>query len=237
MKTIVRFQGVSKTFEGDEDEGPALAGITFAIQERAFVFLTGPSGAGKSTLVRLLYGECHADDGEATVCGKNISGLDHHGLAMLRRNIGIVHQDFNLILRKSARDNVALALEIAGVSRSEALRRAGEALARVKMTDHAHKIAVSLSGGEKQRVAMARALVIEPELLVADEPTGNLDPELTEEIFALLAAANREGTTVVVATHDVKRVDASGQPVLYLRNGRLVAARGNAASGLTTDIR
>lgn len=225
---IIRIEEVCKDFDdySASDQHPALDRVTFTVPEGSFIFLTGPSGAGKSTLVKLIYAELLPTSGEMYVCGRDLARLKRRHLVALRREIGVVHQDFHLIARKSAHDNVALALEVAGVGRREALERAEEALDTVRLTHHRLTPAVALSGGEKQRVALARALVIRPRLIVADEPTGNLDPELSDEVFSLFERANARGTTVVVATHDHNRIESSGRPVLFLQEGRVAGTRG-----------
>lgn len=225
---IVRFEEVCKDFGdlGPEDEPLALDHVTFSVPEGAFLFVSGPSGAGKSTLVKLLYAELTPTTGELYVCGRDMARLKRRHLVELRRTIGVVHQDFHLLGRKTALDNVALALEVAGVGRREALERAEESLDTVRLTHHRHTPVVALAGGEKQRVALARALVIRPRLVVADEPTGNLDPELSDEVFSILERANARGATVLVATHDRTRIDRSGRPVLYLKGGRVAGTRG-----------
>lgn len=230
---IIRLNGVSKDYgdEAPEDAPRAIEELTFTVPEGAFILITGPSGAGKSTLVKMLYAEVPPSSGELFVCGRDLTCLNHRRLVALRREVGVVHQDFHLIGRKSARDNVALALEVSGVGRREALERADEALDTVRLTHHRNTIAVALSGGEKQRVALARALVVKPRLIVADEPTGNLDPELSDEVFALLDRACERGATVIVATHDHHRIESAGHPVLYLEHGRLVGTRGFAGGG------
>lgn len=228
---IIRLEEVTKDFDNDyaaDEERLALDHVSFTVPEGAFLFVTGPSGAGKSTLVRLLYAELRPTTGVMYVCGHDIARMKRSKLVELRREVGVVHQDFHLIGRKTALDNVALALEVAGVRRREALERAEEALDQVRLTHHRHTAAIALSGGEKQRVALARALVVRPRLIVADEPTGNLDPELSDEVFSILDRVNARGTSVLVATHDRSRIDRAGKPVLFLQSGRVAGTRGFA---------
>jgi cell division transport system ATP-binding protein len=193
------------------------------------VFLTGPSGAGKTTLLRLVFCAEPATRGQILVGGRNVARIRQASVPFLRRNIGVVFQDFKLLTHRTVLDNVALALDVLGVPRPEARARA---LRMLKLVGLQHKISslpLKLSGGEQQRVVIARALVNEPALLLADEPTGNLDPELTLEIMSLLAEANVRGTTVVVATHDTTVVDRYQKRVIRLEKGRVVSDGGPAS--------
>lgn len=225
----MRLVNVTKRFQysSDDPEVIALESITFAIPAGGFVFLTGPSGAGKSTLVRILYGERVPDSGEAVVAGRNIGRLNVKELALLRREVGVVHQEFHLIGRMSSLENVILPLTFAGIPRKEAKRRAEEALDEVGLFDRRNLVACELSGGEKQRTTVARALVMNPKVIVADEPTGNLDPGFSDEIFKIFERYHEEGGTVLIATHDIRRVDTSPHAALYLEKGRIVSSRGD----------
>jgi len=227
---MIRFRNVIKYFEehtrvGDPND-IAIDDVTFTVEEGAFVFITGPSGAGKTTLIRLMYADLLPDSGEVSVHDRNLSDLRPRQLPLLRREIGVVHQDFHLIARKTAQENVALALLVKGIDRKQALSLADAALDRVHLTEHRNQLAIALSGGEKQRVAIARALVGSPRLLIADEPTGNLDPELSEDIFAIFDEASAQGVTVVVATHDALRLERANRPILYMNHGRVEGIHG-----------
>lgn len=180
---------------------PALDDINLAIEKGEFVFVTGPSGAGKTTLLKLLTGEERASSGQIQVLGKNLSYLKDSSLPYLRRNIGYIFQDFRLIQQKSVFENVALPLRIIGLSQEQIRPRVQEVLRSVGLGHRADTYPIQLSGGEQQRVAIARALVNRPSILLADEPTGNLDEQLGWEIFALLKEINAYGATVLVATH------------------------------------
>ncbi len=203
----------------------ALIDVTLRVREGEFVFLTGPSGAGKSTLLRLLLVMERATDGQILIGGKNIHVLRDASVPYLRRNIGVVFQDFRLIPRRSVFDNIAIALEIMGIKRKEIERRVTQLLEGLRLVHRAHAFPGDLSGGEQQRVAIARALVNEPAILLADEPTGNLDPELGQDIMNLLMDVNRRGTTVIVATHDAHLIERYGLRTLVLTRGTLAEDR------------
>jgi cell division transport system ATP-binding protein len=189
-------------FKEYAEEGPALADVSLHVQKGEFVFLTGPSGAGKSTLLKLIFCAEPATSGQVLVFGRNVSKLRASAVPHLRRNIGVVFQDFKLLPDRTVAENVAFPLEVRGMPPRVARRRVAAMLRSVGLEHAQGKFPLSLSGGEQQRVAVARALVATPALLLADEPTGNLDPERTVEVLDLLEAANARGTTVVVATHD-----------------------------------
>ena len=208
----------------------ALADVTLRIREGEFVFLTGPSGAGKSTLLRLLLVMERASDGQILIGGRNIHVLRDASVPFLRRNIGVVFQDFRLIPRRTVFDNVAISLEILGLAPKDIERRVLQVLASLRLDHRADAMPADLSGGEQQRVAIARALVGEPAILLADEPTGNLDPELGGEIMQLLLDANRRGTTVVVATHDMALIDRYAMRTLVLSKGALAEDRPRQAA-------
>ncbi len=180
---------------------PALDDINLAIEKGEFVFVTGPSGAGKTTLLKLLTGQERASSGQVQVLGKNLSNLKDSSLPYLRRNIGYIFQDFRLIQQKTVFENVALPLQIIGLSQEQIRPRVQEVLRSVGLGHRADTYPIQLSGGEQQRVAIARALVNRPSILLADEPTGNLDEQLGWEIFTLLKEINAYGATVLVATH------------------------------------
>ena len=207
-----------------KDFGPfrhALADVSFTIERGEFVFLTGPSGAGKSTLLKLLFREELPTSGQILVNGRNIAVLPESQVPYFRRTLGVVFQDFKLIERKTVFENLAFVQSVLGLSRAEQKRRAYQALKRVGLHHRMNSRPPELSGGEQQRTAIALAIVNEPVLLLADEPTGNLDPVLSEEIMKLFSEINIRGTTVFVATHDVELIRRMGRRVLTLEKGKL----------------
>jgi cell division transport system ATP-binding protein len=207
-----------------KDFGPfrhALADVSFTIERGEFVFLTGPSGAGKSTLLKLLFREELPTSGQILVNGRNIGVLPESQVPHFRRTLGVVFQDFKLIARKTVFENLAFVQSVLGLSRAEQKRRAYQALKRVGLHHRMNSRPPELSGGEQQRTAIALAIVNEPVLLLADEPTGNLDPVLSEEIMKLFSEINIRGTTVFVATHDVELIRRMGRRVLTLEKGKL----------------
>ncbi len=199
----------------------ALTDVTFDVARGEFVFLTGPSGAGKTTLLKLLFRDELPSEGQIVVNGRNIGVLPNSKLPYFRRTVGIVFQDFKLIGRKTVFENVAFVQNILGTPLAEQKRRAYQVLRQVGLHYQMNAYPTELSGGEQQRVAIARALVNEPQLLLADEPTGNLDPALSEEIMHLFAEINVRGTTVMIATHDISLIRRMGKRVLTLERGRL----------------
>jgi cell division transport system ATP-binding protein len=201
----------------------ALNGLSLHVTKGDMVFLTGPSGAGKSTLLRLLYGAERPERGQIIVNGRNIARLQRRHLPALRRTLGVVFQDFKLLPQRTAFDNIALALRAVGASPREIRQRVMQLLHYVDLAQQRSTLARHLSGGEQQRVAIARALVNMPQLVLADEPTGNLDADMSREIFRLFAAMNRAGTTVLIATHDRALVYRLGYRALTLRAGQLVS--------------
>jgi len=210
----------------------ALSDVSFTIHKGEFVFLTGPSGAGKTTLLRLLFRDELPTEGQIIVNGRNIGVLPGSKLPFFRRTVGIVFQDFKLIGRKTVFENLAFVQNILGTPPAEQKRRAYQVLKKVGLHYRMNAYPSELSGGEQQRVAIARALVNEPQLLLADEPTGNLDPALSEEIMHLFAEINLRGTVVVIATHDVELIRRMGKRVLTLDHGRLREDPGRAPLGL-----
>ena len=200
----------------------ALRDVTLRIHEGEFIFLSGPSGAGKTTFIKLLMAIEEANEGEILVAGRNLSVLRKNAIPYLRRNIGVVWQDFKLLTNRNVYDNVAIALEVLGLPRKQVRRRVLQVLEMVGLDRYAQSMPHWLSGGEKQRVAIARAIVNEPPILVADEPTGNLDPDLSVEIMQTLMDIQSRGTTVVVATHDRGLMDRFGQRVVLLNKGFLI---------------
>jgi cell division transport system ATP-binding protein len=203
---------------------PALEDITFRVEAGEFAVLTGPSGAGKTTLLRLLYAAEWPDRGYIIVNGRNVTRLARRQISEFRRSIGIVFQDFKLLPTKTAFENVAFAQRVLAIPEREVRRRVAEVLKRVGISRRKDALPQQLSGGEQQRIALARALVNEPALILADEPTGNLDDVLAQEIMALLYEVNADGTTVLIATHDRKLVASAPGRVLTLDHGRLLSS-------------
>ncbi len=200
----------------------ALTDISLHVEKGEFVFLTGPSGAGKTTLLKMLFREELPTEGQILVNGRNLAVLPAARVPYLRRSIGVVFQDFKLIHRKTVYENIALALHVVGVSESEHKGRVLRVLRMVGLQHRMHAYPLQVSGGEQQRVAIARALINEPLLLLADEPTGNLDPELSHDIMRLFREINAHGTTVVVATHDRDLIRRFGRRAVHLEGGRLI---------------
>ena len=204
------------------DRRAALADVTLDIEKGEFVLLMGPSGSGKSTLLRLLIGAEQPDDGHVFVHGKNVTKLKSSEIPYLRRKVGTVFQDFRFLPKKSVFDNVALPLLVQGASGADIRRKVTEALRAVGVDHKRDQLPIGLSTGEQQRVCVARAIVNGPVVLLADEPTGNLDPELTSEIMELFKLINARGTTVVVATHDPLVMEQVNRRVVKLAQGMLV---------------
>ena len=219
---IVRLFHVSKSYSAGNF---ALRDVSIEIRKGEMVFLTGPSGAGKTTLMKLLFAAERPSEGQILVLGRNVSRLGERGIPDLRRRVGVVFQDFKLIPQRSVEENVALALRVVGASRREARSKVFAMLKRVGLQHRRFAYPPSLSGGEQQRVALARALVNDPALLLADEPTGNLDAELSLEIMDLVAAAASRGTTVLVATHDPTILARYRRRTLHLEAGKLTDDR------------
>jgi cell division transport system ATP-binding protein len=199
----------------------ALRDVSIELAKGEFVFLTGPSGAGKTSLLKLIFGAERPSEGQIVVLGRNIARLGESAVPPLRRKIGVVFQDFKLLPRRTVEENVALALQVTGTPPRETRARVFAILKQLGLQHRRYHHPLSLSGGEQQRVAIARALVNEPQILLADEPTGNLDPELTVEIMDLIASAALRGTTVVVATHELEIVRRYGKRVVRLEDGRI----------------
>ncbi len=229
---MIRLENVTKTFRrGREGEVNALDDVTVEVTKGEFVFVVGPSGSGKSTLMRLLTREQRPDSGEVWVAGKNLRRLRPWKVPLLRREIGYVYQDFKLLPTKTVRENVAFALEVIGRRRQEIDERVPEVLDLVGLTEKADAMPHELSGGQQQRVSVARAFVNNPRLLLADEPTGNLDPATSVDIMRLLDRINRTGTTVVMATHDQQIVDSMRRRVVELEDGRIVRDQSRGVYG------
>ncbi|QLB13714.1 cell division ATP-binding protein FtsE [Bisgaardia hudsonensis] len=215
---MIRFENVSKAYLGGK---PALQGLNFHLPVGSMTYLIGHSGAGKSTLLKLIMGMERANGGRIWFNGHDITRLSRYEIPFLRRQIGMVHQDYRLLPDKSIIENVALPLIIAGIHPKEADVRALAALERVGLRERAKHLPSYLSGGEQQRVDIARAIVHKPQLLLADEPTGNLDDALSLDIFSLFESFNQFGMTVLIATHNISIIQQKPKPCLMLENGYL----------------
>jgi cell division transport system ATP-binding protein len=217
---VIRFENVNFHYENGQD---VLKDVSFSLPPGSFYFLTGPSGAGKSSLLRLMYLGAQPSSGHITLFDRKVDELARRELPALRRRIGVVFQDFRLLPHLSALDNVALPLRIAGgVDESEIRTYVGELLRWVGLGAHLLTRPPNLSGGQQQRIAIARAVINRPRLLVADEPTGNVDDESGMRLLHLFLELNKLGTTVVIATHNRALMEKMGRPQLHLRDGRLV---------------
>jgi cell division transport system ATP-binding protein len=220
---------VSKTYE----EGTqALTDVSFLVEKGGFSYLTGPSGAGKSTLLKVLFGWEKFDRGQVLVHGVNVGKLKQRNRYILRRNIGVVFQDYKLLHRKTVFENIAFAQEIVGADRKNIRYKTWEALKNVGLTKKKDSYPLQLSGGEQQRVAIARALVNSPSIILADEPTGNLDPDISREIIKLLEDVNRKGVTILLATHSQELLQSGNRPIITLNRGRLVSEQGQLSREL-----
>ncbi len=229
LDPVIRFEKVTKTYPGTGK--PALEQVTIDVQKGEFVFLVGQSGSGKSTALRLILRETRPTNGRVYVAGKEINRLAGWKVPRLRRQIGTVFQDFRLLQNKNVAENVAFALQVIGRSRSEISRVVPETLELVGLEGRAERMPDELSGGEQQRVAIARAFVNRPMILIADEPTGNLDPATSVGIMKLLDRINRTGTTVIMATHDASVVDQMRKRVIELDNGRVIRDQAQGVYG------
>ncbi len=216
---VVEFEDVTKVYDGGSI---GLERATMSIGRGEFVFLVGPTGCGKSTAIRLLQKELEASAGEIRIAGHELSSMPRSKVPQLRRNIGVVFQDYKLLANRTIYDNVAYSLQVIGEPRQEIRRKVPDILRLVGLSTKLHNYPDELSGGEQQRVSIARAFVNHPPLLLADEPTGNLDPETSIGIMQLIYRINRTGTTVVVATHDSAMVDKMRRRVIELREGRII---------------
>jgi len=200
----------------------ALNNITIKIERGEFVFLVGPSGAGKTTFLRMIYADERPSSGFVYVANKDVGNIPNRNIPYLRRQIGIVFQDFKLLYSKSVFENVAFALRVIGTKESEVYKRTIRALNIVELTSKKSCLPHELSGGEQQRVAIARAIINDPPIILADEPTGNLDAQLTNSIINLFLESNEQGTTIIIATHDIELAKKIGGRIIYIANGELV---------------
>ena len=228
MQQMITMRGVEKTYPPDK---PALVDVDVEIKQGDFVFLVGPSGSGKSTFIKLLLKEILPTKGQIIVAGQDLGKLKNWKVPYLRRNIGCVFQDFKLLPNKTSYENVAFALETIGRSRHVIRTQVPEVLRLVGLEDKMESYPDELSGGEQQRVSIARAFVNRPPLLLADEPTGNLDPATSLGIMSLLSRINKTGTTILIATHDREMVDSMRKRVIALENGRVIRDQSRGVYG------
>lgn len=228
---MIRFENVSKNYPGTDH--PALDNVNLEIEKGEFVFLVGLSGSGKSTFLRLVLREERPTTGIIHVAGKDLNTLPNHKVPELRRQVGTVFQDFRLLPNKTITENVAFALHVLGHTQKEINREVPEVLELVGLEDKGDRKPSEISGGEQQRVAIARAYVTKPPILIADEPTGNLDPATSVGIMKLLDRINREGTTVLMATHDSGIVDQMRKRVIELDQGHVVRDQVRGVYGYT----
>lgn len=226
---MITFENVSKVYP--TSTRPALDKVSFEIEDGEFVFLIGPSGSGKSTFLQLMVRETNVSSGDIYFGDFHVNTLKGREVNGLRQSIGYVFQDFRLLPKLNVYDNVAFALEVIGKRKARIAKQVPEVLDMVGLGAKQHRMPHELSGGEQQRVAIARAFVNRPKLLLADEPTGNLDPSTAAEIMALLTKINRRGTTVVMSTHNARAVNEARQRVIELHNGTLVRDEKNAMYG------
>ena len=229
-KPIIELRDVTKVYPGGH---MALDRVSLAIDRGEFAFLVGPTGCGKSTLIKMLIRELAATEGAVRIAGRDIGALPEKKIPQLRRNIGTVFQDFKLLPDRTGYDNVAYALQVIGASRAEIRTQVPETLRLVGLSTKLHSYPDQLSGGEQQRVSIARACVNHPPLLLADEPSGNLDPVTSIGVMQLLYRINKTGTTVVVVTHDREMVDSMQRRVIELYEGRVV--RDEVSGGYTEE--
>ena len=227
---MIVFDLVSKIYEPNVE---ALKDVSFVIEKGEFVFVVGASGSGKSTLIRLLLKEIEPTEGRIMVGGRDLTRLKRSKVPQLRRNVGCVFQDFKLLPNRSAAENVAYALKVQGESKVSIRRKVPEVLNLVGLAHKMNSLPNELSGGEQQRVSIARAFVNHPPLLICDEPTGNLDPDTSVGIMQLLYRINRSGTTILMVTHDREMVDKMRKRVIALEDGRL--SRDERRGGYTSE--
>jgi cell division transport system ATP-binding protein len=216
---VVEFKDVTKVYDGGS---VGLDRASLRVGRGEFVFLVGPTGCGKSTCIRLLLKELEASKGDILIAGRSLTEIPRNKIPYLRRNIGVVFQDYKLLPNRTVYDNVAYSLQVIGETRQEIRRKVPDILRLVGLSTKLHNYPDELSGGEQQRVSIARAFVNHPPLLLADEPTGNLDPETSIGIMQLIYRINRTGTTVIVATHDHAMVDKMRRRVVELQEGRII---------------
>jgi len=217
---MIEFRNVTKTYESGTQ---ALKGVSMQIRDGEFVFLVGPSGSGKSTIIKLLTAELKPTSGSVFVNGFQLESIRRSSVPYMRRTLGVIFQDFRLIVNKSVYDNVAFTMRVIGASEKEIKKRVPYVLELVGLENKGRRLPNELSGGEQQRVAIARALVNNPMMIIADEPTGNLDPTRSLEIMMLLEQINALGTTVMVVTHEKELVDRFTKRVIAIDDGRIIS--------------
>lgn len=216
---MIQMFHVTKMYPRDIE---AIIDVNLHIEKGEFIFLVGPSGAGKSTFIRLLFLDELPTSGQVVVAGRNIAYLSYRKIPYLRRQIGVIFQDFKLLYTKTVFENVAFVLQVRGLPKGEIGKRTSDALAKVGLFQKRDSFPHQISGGEQQRVAIARAIVGQPEIILADEPTGNLDAGISKEIFDHFSLINEGGVTVIVATHNLEMAQGMGRRIIYLDQGRIV---------------
>lgn len=217
---MIRLIDVQKEYDNGTK---ALKGVNLRIDDGEFAFLVGPSGSGKSTIIKLITGEIHSSSGRVMVNGYNLNNIHRWQIPHMRRTLGVIFQDFRLIDKKTVRQNLEFAMRVIGASKREMRKRIPYVLNLVGLAGKADHYPSEMSGGEQQRVAIARALVNNPQMIIADEPTGNLDPQRSLEIMTLLERINEMGTTILVVTHEKELVNQFGKRVVAIENGRLIS--------------
>ena len=222
---MIHLHNVSKVYPPDQ---AALKGLDLKVEQGDFIFVAGASGAGKSSLLKLLFGAERATSGEVLVGGRNLAAANRDGIAEMRRETGVIFQDYKLLPRRSVLENVAYGLEVLGVSVRERKRLALLLLHAMGLQERADAYPQTLSGGEQQRVAIARALIRKPKLILADEPTGNLDHEMSRRVFDMLLEANSAGVTVLVATHNLSIIEELNRRTIILDRGKIIGDFTNA---------
>ena len=218
---MIQLFHVSKSFGVSK----ALQDVSLRVRKGDFVFVTGPSGAGKTTLLRLIFGADSPTEGQILIHGINLNRIRRSSLDLLRRRMGFVFQDFKLLPRKTVFQNVAIALEVTGERPTVVRKKTHQVLRAIGLSKKEELYPLQLSGGEQQRVAIARAVVNNPLILIADEPTGNLDPDITKDIMILFRSINLRGTTVIVATHSQELMKDTDQRIILLREGKIIKER------------
>jgi len=215
---MLQIKNVTKTFGSIK----AVDQVSFEVKDKEFVFLTGPSGAGKTTLLRLIIGDLKPNDGQIYIDGKDVAKLSYKELPFIRRQVGVVFQDFKLFPEKTVEENVQIALAVIGLAEDKWGERVKHVLEETNLIERKSLFPSQLSGGELQRLAMARALVVEPKIVLADEPTGNLDWETAGHIMAILERVNNEGKTVIVASHHQAIIEKMNKRIIRLKSGKII---------------